>query len=60
VRLAATSLNFTTFLQAQAKYQERPPLPFVPRSDYSGVAWLTQYGPACLGSFAEQILAEEK
>ncbi|CAN6328719.1 unnamed protein product [Urochloa humidicola] len=72
VRVAATSLNFATFLQVQGKYQERPPLPFVPGSDYAGV--IDAVGPgvrglrpgdrvcsfAGLGSFADFIVAEEK
>jgi NADPH:quinone reductase len=72
VRVAATSLNFATFLQVQGKYQERPPLPFVPGSDYAGV--VDAVGPSVrnfrpgdlvcsftgLGSFAEFIVAEEK
>nr|CAB3465597.1 unnamed protein product [Digitaria exilis] len=72
VRVAATSLNFATFLQVQGKYQERPPLPFVPGSDYSGV--VDAIGPGVrglcpgdrvcsftgLGSFADFIVAEEK
>ncbi|GJM88247.1 hypothetical protein PR202_ga04287 [Eleusine coracana subsp. coracana] len=72
VRVAATSLNFATFLQVQGKYQERPPLPFVPGSDYAGV--VDAVGPGVrrfrsgdrvcsftgLGSFAEFIVAEEK
>ncbi|EES12890.1 hypothetical protein BDA96_06G243400 [Sorghum bicolor] len=72
VRVAATSLNFATFLQVQGKYQERPPLPFVPGSDYSGV--VDAVGPGVrglrpgdrvcsftgLGSFADFIVAEEK
>jgi len=72
VRVAATSLNFATFLQVQGKYQERPSLPFVPGSDYAGV--VDAVGPgvrglhpgdrvcsfAGLGSFADFIVAEEK
>ncbi|KAK3135906.1 hypothetical protein QOZ80_5BG0425040 [Eleusine coracana subsp. coracana] len=72
VRVAATSLNFATFLQVQGKYQERPPLPFVPGSDYAGV--VDAVGPGVrrfrpgdrvcsftgLGSFAEFIVAKEK
>ncbi|KAI4964672.1 hypothetical protein ZWY2020_060019 [Hordeum vulgare] len=72
VRVAATSLNFATFLQVQGKYQERPPLPFVPGSDYAGV--VDAVGPgvrrlrpgdrvcslASVGSFAEFIVADEK
>ncbi|KAK1694126.1 hypothetical protein QYE76_010823 [Lolium multiflorum] len=72
VRVAATSLNFANFLQVQGKYQEQPPLPFVPGSDYAGV--VDAVGPAVrkfrpgdrvcslanVGSFAEFIVTEEK
>nr|POE60071.1 quinone oxidoreductase-like protein 2 [Quercus suber] len=37
VRVKATSLNYANYLQIQGKYQEKPPLPFIPGSDYSGV-----------------------
>uniref|UniRef100_A0ACD5T768 Uncharacterized protein n=1 Tax=Avena sativa TaxID=4498 RepID=A0ACD5T768_AVESA len=72
VRVAATSLNFATFLQVQGKYQERPPLPFVPGSDYAGVVdavgpGVRRFRPgdrvcslASVGSFAEFIVTEEK
>uniref|UniRef100_A0ACD5V7C6 Uncharacterized protein n=1 Tax=Avena sativa TaxID=4498 RepID=A0ACD5V7C6_AVESA len=72
VRVAATSINFATFLQVQGKYQERPPLPFVLGSDYAGV--VDAVGPgvrkfrlgdrvcsfASIGSFAEFLVTEEK
>jgi NADPH:quinone reductase-like Zn-dependent oxidoreductase len=72
VRVAATSLNFATFLQVQGKYQERPPLPFVLGSDYAGVvdavgSGVLKFRPgdrvcsfASVGSFAEFIVTEEK
>ncbi|KAK1263908.1 hypothetical protein QJS04_geneDACA016268 [Acorus gramineus] len=37
VRVRATSLNDANYLQILRKYQEKPPPPFVPGSDYSGV-----------------------
>ena len=70
-----TSLNFATFLQVQGKYQECPPLPFVLGSDYAGIVSSTPSAPAgvrkfrpgdrvcsfaCVGSFAEFIVTEEK
>jgi NADPH2:quinone reductase len=72
VRVAATSLNFATYLQVQGKYQERPALPFVPGSDYAG--FVDAVGPAvrrfrpgdrvcglaAVGSFADLIVADEK
>ncbi|XAR71849.1 NADPH:quinone reductase [Bertholletia excelsa] len=71
VRVKATSLNFANYLQILGKYQEKPPLPFIPGSDYSGV--VESVGPhvsklkvgdsvcsfAALGSFAEYIVADE-
>ncbi|TVU18700.1 hypothetical protein EJB05_34811, partial [Eragrostis curvula] len=72
VRVVATSINFATFLQVQGKYQERPPLPFVPGSDYAGVVdavgsavrRLRPGDRVCafthVGSFAEFFVAEEK
>ncbi|RLM52739.1 hypothetical protein C2845_PMPSC048695 [Panicum miliaceum] len=71
VRVAAVSLNFATFLQVQGKYQERPPLPLVPFSDYagivdairSGVRGLRHGDHVCsivsLGAFTEFIVAKE-
>ncbi|THG17394.1 hypothetical protein TEA_011899 [Camellia sinensis var. sinensis] len=71
VRVKATSLNFANYLQILGKYQEKPPLPFIPGSDYSGV--VESIGPnvskfrigdpvcslAALGSFAQFIVADE-
>ncbi|KAH8480492.1 hypothetical protein H0E87_030680 [Populus deltoides] len=37
VRVKATSLNYANYLQILGKYQEKPPLPFIPGSDYSGI-----------------------
>ena len=36
IRIAAASLNFPDLLIVQNKYQLKPPLPFVPGSEYSG------------------------
>ncbi|KAM0953839.1 putative NADPH:quinone reductase [Dioscorea sansibarensis] len=72
VRIHATSLNYANYLQILGKYQEKPPLPFIPGSDYSGV--VEAVGDAVsrfkvgdrvcsfvgLGSFAEFIVADEK
>ncbi|XP_050387093.1 uncharacterized protein LOC126803337 [Argentina anserina] len=71
VRVKATSLNYANYLQILGKYQEKPPLPFVPGSDYSGV--VDAVGPAvtkfragdsvcsfaALGSFAQFIVADQ-
>ncbi|TFZ08648.1 NADPH:quinone oxidoreductase family protein [Ramlibacter humi] len=37
VRIHAASLNFPDLLIVQNKYQHKPPLPFVPGSEYAGV-----------------------
>jgi NADPH2:quinone reductase len=37
VRIKAASLNFPDILIVQNKYQMKPPLPFVPGSEYAGV-----------------------
>ncbi|CAA7060472.1 unnamed protein product [Microthlaspi erraticum] len=37
VRVTATSLNYANHLQILGKYQEKPVLPFIPGSDYSGI-----------------------
>lgn len=37
VRIQAASLNFPDLLIVQNKYQHKPPLPFVPGSEYAGV-----------------------
>ncbi|XXG40090.1 hypothetical protein AAC387_Pa01g0890 [Persea americana] len=72
VRIRATSLNYANYLQVLGKYQEKPPLPFIPGSDYSGIVESVGNGVsrfkvgdrvcsfAALGSFAEMIVAEEK
>ncbi|KAI0531350.1 hypothetical protein KFK09_000903 [Dendrobium nobile] len=72
VRIYATSLNFANYLQILGKYQEKPPLPFIPGSDYSGIVEsvgerVSRFrvgdkvcSMASLGSFAELIVADEK
>ncbi|KAL2635915.1 hypothetical protein R1flu_007394 [Riccia fluitans] len=71
VRVKATSVNFSTVLQIQGLYQEKPKLPFVPGGDFSGV--VTEVGPRVTqvkvgdrvcglvnsGSFAEEFVADE-
>lgn len=71
VRVKATSLNYANYLQILGKYQEKPPLPFIPGSDYSGI--VESIGPsvtkfrigdhvcsfAALGSYAQFIVADE-
>ncbi|KAL5569684.1 hypothetical protein UlMin_026259 [Ulmus minor] len=72
VRIKATSLNYANYLQILGKYQEKPPLPFIPGSDYSGV--VDAVGSAVskfkvgdqvcsfanLGTFAQFIVVDEK
>ncbi|XP_031375108.1 quinone oxidoreductase-like protein 2 homolog [Punica granatum] len=72
VRVKATSINYANYLQILGKYQEKPPLPFVPGSDYSGTVESVGPGvskfkvgdPVCsftaLGSFAQFIVADER
>lgn len=71
VRIKVSSLNFANYLQVLGKYQEKPPLPFIPGSDYSGV--VEAVGPnvtkfkigdlvcsfVALGSFAQIIVADK-
>lgn len=71
VRVKATSLNYANYLQVLGKYQEKPPLPFIPGSDFSGV--VDAVGPAvsnfrvsdpvcsvaALGSFAQFLVIDE-
>ncbi|EOY20220.1 GroES-like zinc-binding alcohol dehydrogenase family protein isoform 2 [Theobroma cacao] len=44
VKVKATSLNYANYLQILGKYQEKPPLPFIPGSDYAGT--VDAVGPA--------------
>ncbi|MCO5612252.1 hypothetical protein L7F22_066516 [Adiantum nelumboides] len=72
VRVRAVSVNYATSLTVLGKYQERPPLPFVPGSDVAGIveevgADVTSVrigdavcGVGDVGSFAEEHVLEEK
>ncbi|MDR2992029.1 MAG: NADPH:quinone oxidoreductase family protein [Burkholderiaceae bacterium] len=69
IRIQAASLNFPDLLIVQNKYQHKPPLPFVPGSEYAGVVQALGAGVtglqvgqtvACLagtGGFATHTLA---
>lgn len=69
VRIQAASLNFPDLLIVQNKYQIKPPLPFVPGSEYAGVVEAVGEGVqhlkpgqpiACLsgtGGFGTHVLA---
>ncbi|KAK4756008.1 hypothetical protein SAY87_009765 [Trapa incisa] len=71
VRVKATSINYANYLQILGKYQEKPPLPFIPGSDYSGTVELVGPGVskfkvgdavcsgASEGSFAQYIVVDE-
>lgn len=71
VRVKATSLNYANYLQILGKYQEKPPLPFIPGSDYSGIvdiigSAVTKFKVgdqvcsfAALDSFAQFIVVDE-
>ncbi len=72
VQIKAASLNFPDLLIVQNKYQMKPPLPFVPGSEYAGVVQAVGEGVqnlavgqhvACLsgtGGFATHTLAPAK
>ncbi|MEQ1804033.1 MAG: NADPH:quinone oxidoreductase family protein [Burkholderiaceae bacterium] len=47
IRIAAASLNFPDLLIVQNKYQMKPPLPFVPGSEYAG--WIEALGEGVSG-----------
>ncbi|KAJ8771143.1 hypothetical protein K2173_023468 [Erythroxylum novogranatense] len=71
VRVKATSLNYANLLQIMGKYQEKPPLPFIPGSDFSGIVdavgsdvTLFKVGDRvcsfiALGSYAQFIVADQ-
>ncbi|EXC21101.1 Quinone oxidoreductase-like protein 2-like protein [Morus notabilis] len=71
VRVKATSLNYANYLQVLGKYQEKPPFPFIPGSDFSGVvdavgAAVENFkvgDPVCsfaaLGTFAQFVVVDE-
>ncbi|KAJ0047032.1 hypothetical protein Pint_06703 [Pistacia integerrima] len=71
VKVRATSLNYANYLQILGKYQDKPPLPFIPGSDYSGIVDAVGSNvsnfkvgdPVCsfaaLGSFAQYIVADQ-
>ncbi|MEE2717437.1 MAG: NADPH:quinone oxidoreductase family protein [SAR324 cluster bacterium] len=71
VRVGATGINFPDLLCIEGKYQEKPPLPFVPGMEAMGV--VESVGPDCrllnvgdriigsakVGAFAEAMLFDE-
>lgn len=71
VKVKATSLNYANYLQILGKYQVKPPLPFVPGSDYAGTvdavgAAVTKFKVgdhvcsfAALGSYATFIVQDQ-
>ncbi|KAG2491901.1 hypothetical protein HYH03_009853 [Edaphochlamys debaryana] len=69
ISVAAASLNFPDALQIKGEYQDKPPLPFVPGSEVSGVVAAVGEGVTSLapgdkvcavkqgGAFAESVVA---
>ena len=72
IRVEGAGLNFPDMLCIQGKYQVKPPLPFTPGAECSGI--VEECGPGCKlfkpgdrvmgiatqGAFAEQMILEEK
>lgn len=72
VRVKATSLNYLNYLQVQGLYQEKPSLPFIPGSDFSGI--VDSVGPhvtnfkigdrvssnSATGSYAQFVVVDER
>ncbi|KAJ7529235.1 hypothetical protein O6H91_15G040700 [Diphasiastrum complanatum] len=71
VRVKAVSVNYATPLQIEGKYQERPPLPFVPTGDFSGTVVEVGAqvkglkvgdnvcGMAAQGAYADELVIEQ-
>jgi len=71
VKVQVASVNFPDALMVQGKYQVKPPLPFTPGSEFSGVVKAVGPGvtrfkvgqnvlcPSLRGAFAEEVLAPE-
>jgi NADPH2:quinone reductase len=71
VTVKFASVNFPDALMVQGKYQFKPPLPFTPGSEFSGVVKAIGPGvtkfkvgqsvlcPSLRGAFAEEVLASE-
>ncbi|PNH07115.1 Quinone oxidoreductase-like protein 2 [Tetrabaena socialis] len=68
ILVAAASINFPDALQIKGEYQDKPPLPFIPGSEVSGVVAEVAAGVTAFrvgdkvcavkqgGSFAEQVV----
>lgn len=71
VKVLASSVNFATGLTIEGKYQERPPLPYVPGEDFTGTVLEVgdrvsrfKVGDAVCGvvnggAYAEELVADE-
>ncbi|WP_033828974.1 NADPH:quinone oxidoreductase family protein [Bacillus andreraoultii] len=55
IKVEAASLNFFDILLCQGKYQEKPPLPFTPGSEISGV--IQEVGEGCQLQVGKRVLA---
>ncbi|GLJ44914.1 hypothetical protein SUGI_0945610 [Cryptomeria japonica] len=71
IRVKAASVNYATVLACMGKYQEKPPLPFVPGGDFSGIVEEIGTGVTRIkvgdrvigfedGTYAEKVVVEEK
>lgn len=72
VAVRAASVNFADVLVVQGKYQDKPPLPFVPGCDFSGT--VLEVGPAVtdvqvgdpvcgvtvVGAYAEEVVVDQQ
>jgi NADPH2:quinone reductase len=61
IRVAAAGLNFFDILQVQGKYQVKPPFPFIPGAEISGVVEGTGEQVLAMvsgGGFAEYVVAD--
>jgi len=55
IRVEASALNFFDILQCQAKYQEKPALPFTPGAEISGI--ITEVGEGSTLKIGQRVLA---
>lgn len=58
IKVEATALNFFDILLCQGKYQEKPPLPFTPGAEVSGI--IDEVGPNSKFKVGDRVLAQPK